>query len=102
MTISRFLTDIWADEEKWTEDNATELTRWATTQFLPSSPRGMGLPGIRLASFMSDTVLSQALIHSVQIRDSARANTALLAIADGLGVTPDKYRRLVTEVIDAL
>jgi len=102
MTISRFLTDIWADEEKWTEDNATELTRWATTQFLPSSPRGMGLPGIRLASFMSDTVLSQALIHSVQIRDSARANTALLAIAGGLGVTPDKYRRLVTGVIDAL
>ena len=102
LTISRFLIDIWTDDQTWTADNASALTRWATTEFLPSSPRGMGMVGIRLASFMSDTVLTQALIHSVQIQDVARANRALLTIAEGLGVTSDEYERLVVGVIDAI
>ncbi|NQT11947.1 MAG: hypothetical protein HQ582_04305 [Planctomycetes bacterium] len=102
MAISHFLIDIWADEERWTEEKADALTRWATAEFLPSSPKGMGMVGIRLASFMPDTVLTQALIYSVQIRSAARANTALLAIADGLGVTRDEYEKLVVGVIDVL
>jgi len=102
MAISHFLLDIWADEERWTEEKADALTRWATAEFLPSSPKGMGMVGIRLASFMPDTVLTQALIYSVQIRSAARANTALLAIADGLGVTRDEYEKLVVGVIDVL
>ena len=100
--VSRFLISAWSDATKWPEEHALELVRWTVQELLPSPPKYMGVYGNRLAEFLADTVLTQALIQSLRIEDPKRANLAIRTLADALGMTDEEYMKSVVEVIDAI
>ena len=101
--VGEFIMSVWtANELKWSDVQAMELTQWAVSELLPSPPRNMWSYGQHLSSFVSDTILMMALFQSLHINDLRRANLALRTFADALGITPDEYTRAVTEVINAI
>lgn len=103
VVVAEFVMAIWAaDETKWPDERAVDLTCWAVAELLPSPPRNMWISGQRLSSFVSDTAFTAALFQSVKIKEPSRGNLALRTFADALGLTQDEYTRDVTEVINAI
>jgi predicted Zn-dependent protease len=100
--IVQFLIDLWKDEGV-PEDKAELITKWAIRELLPSPPRTMGpLKAEVITSLLPRTVINHALFFSLEIKESPRANRALMTIAQALAVTPEEYSRFLAEVIHGI
>jgi hypothetical protein len=92
--------EVWADE-RFKEESARELTRWAVEELLPSTPRTLPPHLQRMVAMLAPhSVLSGALTQSVLHEPSPRTRHGFEALRQTLGLSEDRYRRAVTEVID--
>ncbi|HTB84985.1 MAG TPA: hypothetical protein VK742_15120 [Candidatus Sulfotelmatobacter sp.] len=98
--IVQFLMELWKDGSI-PDDKLEGLTRWAIREFLPSPPRSSG-PAISevLTSLQSKTVLSHALIFSLNMKNQPKANRVIRLISSELGITDENYSKIITEVIN--
>jgi tetratricopeptide (TPR) repeat protein len=95
-----FVVGVWADE-RFTEESARKLTRWAVEDLLPSSPRTLPLYLQRMLAMLAPTsALSGALTQSLFHEPSPRTRQGFQALRESLGMSEERYRRAVTEVID--
>lgn len=99
--IGEFLVNVWADPS-WDEAHARSLTEWAMTELLPSPPRALSGPGTAIATLGGKMAMRRALIRACQVKDTARGNSALRAIAQGLGMTETELLAVVAEGIDGI
>lgn len=97
--LANFLADVWVDLSV-NEDRATELTRWATTEFVPTVPKVLGAHVGRVANFSAFTVLHHTMVRLCNTEDLERANTALRTIASGLGLDNHDFIRVSADVIN--
>ena len=98
-SIAEFLVDIWADAQ-WDEEHARTLTRWATRELFPSPPKNALAPGPSVAELYAKLAAGRALVRACEIRDRARANAAVRAIAEGLGMSEREYLTVVAGAVD--
>jgi hypothetical protein len=95
-----FVVEVWADE-RFMEESARELTRWAVEDLLPSSPRTLPPYLQRVLAMLAPTsALSGALTQSFFHEPSPRTRQGFEALREALGLSEERYRRAVTEVID--
>ena len=95
-----FVVEVWADE-RFIEESARELTRWAVEDLLPSSPRTLPPYLQRMLAMLAPTsALSGALTQSFFHEPSPRTRQGFEALREALGLSEERYRRAVTEVID--
>ncbi len=99
--VSEFVMAIWSDSTI-PEDAAEALSKWALTECLPAPPQALGLDSRVLANLQSRACLFQAFILSAKIRQPARANRALVAIARAFGIGTREYLEELAEVVDAI
>jgi tetratricopeptide (TPR) repeat protein len=99
-SVAEFLVDVWSDPG-WSEDRLRDLTEWAVKEMFPSAPPSTQLPGGRtIADIWMRLVLSRVLIRSCELEDAARANKAVRAVADALGVSEREYLLILSGAID--
>jgi tetratricopeptide (TPR) repeat protein len=95
-----FVVEVWADD-RFTEEASRELTRWAVEELLPSPPRTLPPHLQRVLAILGPmSVLSGALSQAVAHGPSPRTRQGFEALRQALGLSEDRYRRAVTEVID--
>jgi tetratricopeptide (TPR) repeat protein len=99
--IAEFIVEMWQDEE-YSDEAASTLTKWAITELLPSP--SLNIPG-RLqsstAAVASHLLLGRAMIRSATAENVDRANQALRSIAEAFHLDEAQYLEIVTGVIDA-
>ena len=98
--IGHFIAALWIDGSVNMEE-ATSVTEWAMTEFLPSIPRNLQGIQSRLAAFTPSMVLSQMLFDLVPLGDYDRANEALLCVAKHLGISYEEYQKITEDLIGA-
>ncbi|MFI5364657.1 MAG: hypothetical protein ACHQ4J_03455, partial [Candidatus Binatia bacterium] len=99
--VAEFLVDVWADP-RWDEAHAGALTAWAMTKLLPSPPRALSGPATSIATLGGKIAMGRALVRACLLRDKARGNAALRAIAEALGMTETEYLAVVAEGINGV
>lgn len=94
-----FIVQVWADE-RFSEPSAKELTRWAVEQLLPSPPLTLPPHWQRMLAMLAPTsVLSGALTQCLAYKPSTRTRQAFEELRQVLGLSEERFRRAVTEVI---
>ncbi len=97
--IATFLANVWIDLSV-SEDRAVELTRWATSEFVPTVPKCLGANIGRVANFSAFTVLHHTMGYLSNTEECERANTALTLIASGLGLDDQDFIRVAADAVD--
>jgi len=97
--VGEFLIEVWKDTA-FNEERARELTRWATQELLPSTPRSIGPGAPALAALLPRMVLSQAMLRASVLENQERMRAALKATAEGFGMTPEEFTKATVEIID--
>jgi tetratricopeptide (TPR) repeat protein len=98
--IAHFSAELWLDESLSAE-RASELTRWARSELVPTVPRGLGAAIGRIADFSAFTVLHFAMLRLCQSADYAKANTGLRTMATALGLSDQAFIQLAADAINS-
>lgn len=100
---TEFVLSIWADAN-YSIEQAREFTKWALAYLLPSLPAGLGQRHrANVASIADRLILSLVLLRNQELAPLDRANAAVVAVAQALGMDSNaKYLRAITGVIDGI
>jgi hypothetical protein len=80
--LASFLADVW-DDDKFSDEAASQLTRWVAEEMLAFLTRRPLLHpiGDTMAVFDANAVLRTAIIHFASVQDAQRASTGLRILA---------------------
>jgi tetratricopeptide (TPR) repeat protein len=97
-----FVLAVWSDN-RFGEDAALKLTRWAVDQLLPSLPVG-NFPNWQIicAELARRSAMDGALFRCLSLEPSDRTRAGFKALGEALGFSEEEYRRTVTEIINGL
>lgn len=102
-SIGTFLANVW-NEAQFTDESATNLTRWVAEEFIPSCPKGLWWHpvGVNLARIEAKSTLTMAMVKFTEVREARRANQGLRVLAQGLGLTDDEFLTAAVEATNAV
>ena len=97
-TIVQFVIELWRDD-RFTEEARRVLTNWCCSAFFPSAPSVLGFRGLHLVETSKYYVIARALTCTFESEGAERANRALVALGEGLGLTDEEYLELVLRTL---
>ena len=98
--IAEFLVTVW-DDESFSEQTASRLTKWSIQELVPSPPRVLhGSMKARIGSMTPRLLLSQALISSSMLFKGSRLSEAMKALKEALKLRDDEYLQIVTDILN--
>jgi tetratricopeptide (TPR) repeat protein len=98
--IAEFLVLVWADS-RYTSGDASDLTSWACSEFIPPLPRFVdGKTKVRVSEMTSRLILSHALMNVAGKFGEPRMAEAMKAIQNGLVLNDDEYQNIVMGILN--
>ena len=96
--VAEFISTVWNGIE-FDDAQATALTLWALTEFLPSPPNGMAPSDqLNFAEQMPQTVVSQIFIRRALQSDKSRSGTLMEVLQDALCMSRGDFCRIAAQI----
>lgn len=100
--VADFIVSLWWDD-RFTEEQAARLTRWAVRFLLPAWPRNIALGSWRrLADVRRYSLLGGLLVHLVQKEDTQKGNRVLNRVRRSIAITDDELVSAAESAGDAM
>lgn len=99
-SVVSLLTRVWNDK-RFSNEVCSGLTLWVGEELIPSVPRGLWYHehGHNTARSERCSVFNMAMVQFTSIEDQSRANLALRALAESVGISDEGYLAAVANAI---